>query len=181
MFRELAPLLRQRAVLLTLTHLEEDQIRVNVIPRQLAAGENAALTVPISLTGTAAELDEQLPHAIVDFVAKHLEVKNTLESAKAEMDAAAKAAKEEAKNKTKTVTKRPEPVQSKPEPKAEPATPASRPGLFDTLSTGTSAEQLTNGPTDEDEIMKEINERERDSDEPEHIEQDDIEDHAAAA
>ena len=33
MFKELAPYLRQRAVLLTVTHLEEDQIRVNVIPQ----------------------------------------------------------------------------------------------------------------------------------------------------
>ena len=34
MFKELAPYLRQRAVLLTVTHLEEDQIRVNVVPAE---------------------------------------------------------------------------------------------------------------------------------------------------
>jgi len=34
MFKELAPYLRQRAVLLTVTHIEDDQIRVNVdLPR----------------------------------------------------------------------------------------------------------------------------------------------------
>jgi hypothetical protein len=32
MFKELSPLLRQRAVLLTVTRLEEDEIRVNIIP-----------------------------------------------------------------------------------------------------------------------------------------------------
>lgn len=53
MFKELAPLLRQRAVLLTLAHLEDEQIRVNVIPQKIKDGENAALTTPLSVTGTA--------------------------------------------------------------------------------------------------------------------------------
>ena len=44
--------------------VEEDQIRVNVLPKKLADGENAALTTPMSSTGTAAELDAQLPDAM---------------------------------------------------------------------------------------------------------------------
>jgi PRTRC genetic system protein E len=43
-------------------------IRVNVLPKKLADSENAALTTPMSFTGTAAELDAQLPDAIVSFV-----------------------------------------------------------------------------------------------------------------
>jgi hypothetical protein len=39
MFKELAPYLRQRAVLLTVTHLEHDQIRVNVVPKKLKDAE----------------------------------------------------------------------------------------------------------------------------------------------
>ena len=54
MFQQLVPLLRQRSVLLTVTALEEDQIRVNVIPKKLKEGENNALTTPMSFTGTAA-------------------------------------------------------------------------------------------------------------------------------
>jgi hypothetical protein len=50
MFQQLVPLLRQRSVLLTVTSLEEDQIRVNVLPKKLADGENAALTTPMSFT-----------------------------------------------------------------------------------------------------------------------------------
>src|SRR5205823_7571327 len=42
MFQQLVPLLRQRSVLLTVTSLEEDQIRVNVVPKKLADGENVA-------------------------------------------------------------------------------------------------------------------------------------------
>lgn len=35
MFKELVPYLRHRAVMLTVTHLEDEQIRVNVIPKKL--------------------------------------------------------------------------------------------------------------------------------------------------
>jgi PRTRC genetic system protein E len=131
MFQQLVPLLRQRSVLLTVTALEEDQIRVNVLPKKLAEGENAALTTPMSFTGTAAELDAQLPDAIVSFVASHLELKNTLDRAKEEMAAATKAAQDEAKNKSKAAKKAApaaEPVK-KDEQKA--AEPLKAPSLFD--------------------------------------------------
>ena len=170
MFRELAPLLRQRAVLLTVTHLEEDQIRVNVLPKQVGTGENTALTTPFSVTGTAEDLDAQLPQAFVEFVGKHLELKNTLETAKAEMDAAAKQAKEDAKSKTKTTAKKPESVPVKP----EPAKPAPAPSLFDTLP---AAAESTPPTFDEDEILKEIQANEQSEDNTE----DDLEDSAVAA
>src|ERR1700693_6105737 len=102
MFKELSPYLRQRAVLLTVSHIEDDQIRVNVIPQKLKEGENAALTTPLTITGTADELDRDLPAMLVDFVSAHLQLKNTLDRAKAEMEAAAKAAQAEARTKSKT-------------------------------------------------------------------------------
>ena len=120
MFKELAPYLRQRAVLLTVTHLEEDQIRVNVIPQKLKDGENAALTTPLTVTGTADELDRELPATLVNFVSPHLELKNTLDRAKAEMDAAAKTAQAEARSKAKTTAK-------KEPPKPETTTPIDTP------------------------------------------------------
>jgi PRTRC genetic system protein E len=139
MFQQLVQLLRQRSVLLTVTSLEDDQIRVNVIPKKLKEGENSALTTPMSFTGTAAELDEQLPDAIVSFVASHLELKNTLARAKEEMDTAAKAAQEEARNKAKNNMKtssqparKAEPA-AKEEPKKEPEPPR-LPGLFETTA-----------------------------------------------
>ena len=139
MFQQLVPFLRQRSVLLTVTSLEDDQIRVNIIPKKLKEGENSALTTPISFTGTAAELDEQLPDTIVSFVASHLELKNTLARAKDEMDAAAKAAEEEArykaKNKKKTSSEpaRKAELAAKEEPKKEPEPPR-LPGLFETAA-----------------------------------------------
>jgi PRTRC genetic system protein E len=155
MFQQLVPLLRQRSVLLTVTSLEEDQIRVNVLPKKLADSENAALTTPMSFTGTAAELDAQLPDAIVSFVASHLELKNTLDRAKEEMAAAAKAAQDEARNKSKTA-KKAAPVTA-PVKKDEqiPAEQPTAPGLFDVPAP--VAARATPAESDEEaEILAEI-------------------------
>ena len=120
MFKELAPYLRQRALLLIVTHLEEDQIRVNVIPQKVKNGENAALTTPLTVTGTSEELDRDLPSTLVNFVGAHLGLKNTLDRVKEEMDAAAKAAQAEARSKSKSAGTR-------PAPKPEGAKPAETP------------------------------------------------------
>jgi PRTRC genetic system protein E len=100
MFKELAPLLRQRSVLLSLTRLEDDTIRVNVFPKKLADGENEALTTPLSVTGTAEELDAQLPSALTEYVGLNLGLSSTLETVKEQVAAAAKAAKDDARSKT---------------------------------------------------------------------------------
>ena len=88
MFKELVPILRSRAVLMTATALDDDQIRVNVVPKKMKDGDHDALTTPLSVTGTAEELDTQLAATLVGFVASHLQMKNALEKAKADMDAA---------------------------------------------------------------------------------------------
>lgn len=138
MFKELAPYLRQRAVLLTVTHLDEDQIRVNIIPQTLKEGENSALTTPLSVTGSAEELDRELPATIVSFVSSHLQLRHSLDRAQAEMAAAAKKAQEEARAKTKGAAKR-DPPKPTPTTQAEsaatPEPPKSEPKtarLFDT-------------------------------------------------
>jgi len=124
-FKELAPYLRQRAVLLTVTHIDDDQIRVNVIPQKLKDGENAALTTPLTVTGTADELDRNLPATLVNFVSAHLQLRNTLDRAKAEMDAAAKTAQAEARSKAKTTGKKepPKPETTTPTDIPKPAQP----------------------------------------------------------
>ena len=103
MFKELAPLLRQRPVVLLLNPLEGDSLRVLVMPKKLNDTEDAALATPVSLTGTPEELDEQLPSTLTQFVGAHLELKSTLEIAKEEMAAAAKAAR--SKNNSKSGNK----------------------------------------------------------------------------
>jgi PRTRC genetic system protein E len=176
MFQQLVPLLRQRSVLLTLTLLEEDQIRVNVIPKRLADSENTALATPMSFTGTAEELDTQLPSALVSYVASHLDLKNTLEKAKEEMAAAAKAAQEEARNKSKSVKKasdavtKARPTDAKEAEKQEetkvPAPPG-LPGLFDAPVAAPAAIPAPSPATDVDEereLLAEISEAEQNDD-----------------
>jgi PRTRC genetic system protein E len=138
MFKELLPILRDRAVLLTVTLVDADQIRVNIVPKKLKDGDNDALTTPLSITGTAEELDAELASTLVGFVGSHLQMKNTLEKAKAEMDAASKAAQAEARAKAKTPSSK-TPVKAEPAPAAaaaqspEPAksAPAKPASLFD--------------------------------------------------
>lgn len=116
MFEELMPLLRKRRLLLTISLVEGDTIRATVVPQKVSETEDNAITAPLAITGTAEELDRELPQQLVEFTGAHLELHSTLASAKAEMDAAAKAAREEARKKT-----------SKHSSAASPATPAAVP------------------------------------------------------
>jgi PRTRC genetic system protein E len=129
MFKELVPILRSRAMLMTVTALDDDQIRVNVVPKKMKDGDHDALTTPLSVTGTAEELDAQLAATLVGFVASHLQMKNALEKAKADMDAATKAAQAETRAKSKTATRsvpaKTEVLQNAPAAKpVEPVKPA---------------------------------------------------------
>jgi PRTRC genetic system protein E len=171
MFQQLVPLLRQRSVLLTVTLVEDDQVRVNVMPKKLAEGENTALTTPMSFTGAAAELDEQLPAAIGSFVAGHLQLKNTLMRAKQEMDAAAKAVQEEARNKAKHAKK---PLNDKTnevkpvamEESKKDSEPPRPPSLFDAPKDAPPAIAVASPSkvvSEEDEILAEIAEDDTDS------------------
>src|SRR6266853_6332771 len=103
MFQELMPLLGQRIVIIALSRVSDDEMRINVVPKQLKSDQQddgAALTTPLSVTGTPKELDEQLPRQLVEFVQAHLGLSSTLRSAKEQMEAAAKAAREAAKKST---------------------------------------------------------------------------------
>ena len=175
MFEELAPLLRHRAVLFTVSHVEDDKFRVNVIPKKVSDGENDALSTPVSVTGTVEDLDRELPQTLLHFVSSHLELKNTLERAKAEMEEASKAAKAEARkksgsqttkkdsaempNKTATTPEAPAPVKvevpraaslfdATPEPAAVSEGDVSGP-------TGAQPPYLPSEPDEDEEILRE--------------------------
>jgi PRTRC genetic system protein E len=113
MFTELMPLLRKRRLILTISLIEDDTIRATVVPQKASENEDNALTTPLAITGTAEELDRDLPQQLVEFTGAHLQLQTTLASAKAEMDSAAKAAREEVRKKT-----------SKPSSATSPATSA---------------------------------------------------------
>ncbi len=170
MFKELAPFLRQRAVLLTVTHLEEDQIRVNIVPQKIKDGDNNALTTPLSVSGTAEDLDRDLPSTLVHYVASHMQLKNTLEKAQAEMDAAAKAARAEASAKKAPLKKE----SAKPEANLDPDTlklteparpePPRTASLFDVPSPAQS-DQPTGSRSTEAEILAEVSAADAEQDE----------------
>ena len=165
MFKELVPILRNRAVLMTATALDDDQIRVNVVPKKMKDGDHDALTTPLSVTGTAEELDTQLAATLVGFVASHLQMKNALEKAKSDMDAATKAAQAEARAKAKTPTSK-TPAKGDPTPavvaaqlpapaKPVPAKPASlfdAPAPVEDENDPTSDEGFTSEPEESEEL-----------------------------
>jgi len=170
MFKELGPLLRQRTVVMILTRLEDDTIRVNLIPRKLHESENDALTTPLSVAGTAEELDAELPSALVQFVGAHLELRNTIETAKDQM-AAAKTAKAEARSKTaaKPVPAQPEPAATQTKKSADEAPkpaeprkqePARNASLFDIGPSRESAPLCASDASEEEEILAEADEDE---------------------
>jgi PRTRC genetic system protein E len=139
MFKELAPLVRHRAVLFTVSHVEDDKFRVNVIPKKIADGENDALTTAVSVTGTVEDLDRELPETLLHFVSSHLELKNSLERAKAEMEEASKAARAEARKKSGNQVAKKDAAGNSNKPAAAPegsapakAEPPQAASLFDT-------------------------------------------------
>ena len=101
LFAQLEPLLAHRAVLITVSKLEGEQLQVNICPRQLKEDENPALTTPLCVTGTAAELDADLVPQISRFVASHIGLNSNLSAIEKEIAEAEKAAREEAKKKHK--------------------------------------------------------------------------------
>jgi PRTRC genetic system protein E len=131
LFAKLQPLLAHRAVLITISKIEGDQLQVNICPRQLKEGENSALTIPLCVTGTAAELDADLISQISGFVASHAGLNTNLVAIEKEIAEAEKAAREEAKKKQKVVgnggrkaadgtSTMPPPAPSKPAPEPPP-------------------------------------------------------------
>ena len=102
MFEELMPILTERVLVVTVSRVRADEICINVIPKPLKSEQdnNAALTTPLSVTGTPKELDEQLPRQLVEFVETHLGLSSTLKNVKEQMEAAAKAAREAARKPT---------------------------------------------------------------------------------
>jgi PRTRC genetic system protein E len=124
MFTELMPLIEQRPVTITVAVLSGSQrIRVNVVPKSLEKDSQVndkigysnrdkiakvpdeainALTTPLSLTGTAEEIDAEL--ALREFAESHVQLQKTVDHAKEQIAEAVKAIEERDKNKAKVKT-----------------------------------------------------------------------------
>jgi PRTRC genetic system protein E len=130
LFSQVVPLLEHRAVLITVSKLEDDVVQVNICPRQLKEGENHALTTPLCLTGTAEELDAELVSQLATFVESHVGLTSNLAAIEQEVAEAEKAAREAAKKKHKAVGNGGRKSSDSISPKSEPERPGMR-SLFD--------------------------------------------------
>lgn len=128
MFIELMPMLKERTVLITVA-LIEGKLNVNVIPTKAKDSEDQALTTPLTYTGSPEELDAELGKHLASYVGSHLQLGSTLAEAKAEMDAAAKAARQRAKA-TQQTPKSDQTTSKQDTPAATPTTTETTPSLF---------------------------------------------------
>jgi PRTRC genetic system protein E len=114
MFTELAPLLANRTLLLTVSAAPNGAIRVNVIPKCRNENDAAekALATPLSVTGTAAELDRDFPTQLTSYAQSILETDSTLNQIREAHKAAVKEL--EAENKKALDAKRKTNTSSKP-------------------------------------------------------------------
>ena len=122
MFTELQQLLVKRSLTITVAMLENEQIRVNVVPHSVSEDQKVndqikyshknevaavpseaikALTTPLSVTGTAEEIDAQFPAILSQYVESHINLQQTFDRASNEISEAVKAIDERNKNKTK--------------------------------------------------------------------------------
>jgi PRTRC genetic system protein E len=132
MFREFLPVLRTRSITITLSLLENGVIRANFFPMKLDDKDSSALREPLSVEGSAEDLDSELNSAIVDYVATHLTIKESLERIKVEMHAVEKAAKDELNAAKANQKKKVGETEKKEAPKApEKPEPPKVPSLFD--------------------------------------------------
>jgi PRTRC genetic system protein E len=87
------PLLKQRAVIMTISDVGDGLLRINVIPRKVEGGidENIALTSPLCITGSPDELDRELPRQLGSFTDSILKTATNLDEVTAQHAAAIKA------------------------------------------------------------------------------------------
>src|ERR1035441_10439723 len=138
MFKELAPLLAKRSLILTVSSVEDERIRVTITPRPTGKDDVKQLSQPFAVEGTAEELDTELPAAIVNFTAAHMTLENSLAQVKTDMEATLKEVKDEAAKKVAEAKKTAKVGGAgyKPPVKVEPVVKAPEPpSLFDAPAT----------------------------------------------
>ena len=101
-FVQLMPLLTDRTLMVIVSKSDDQHLTLSVVPKRMKEGENAALTTPLCCTGTAEELDRDLPTHLRDFVSGHVTLSNNLAQIQRDREEAEKAAREELNKKRKS-------------------------------------------------------------------------------
>lgn len=106
MFTELLPLLADRTLILTIARIDDNLVRVNVVPKSVKDNDpgEKALTRPLSVTGSAADLDRDLAMQLTGFVESAIQTSSNLAHIQEAHKAAVKAV--EAENKKTLDSKR---------------------------------------------------------------------------
>jgi len=99
MFVELLPILKNRPVMLTVALVNDQAIRINVIPKRLKDGDSGddALTTPLTITGTPEELDREFATQLVGFTGSFVKLGSNLSEIEAAHATAVKAVEAERK------------------------------------------------------------------------------------
>lgn len=122
MFTELKQLLARRSLTITVAALDNEHLRVNIVPHSLPEDQKVndqikythknevatvpdeaikALTTPLSITGTAEEIDAQFPAILSQYVESHVNLQQALDRASSQISEAVKAIEERNKAKSK--------------------------------------------------------------------------------
>ena len=129
MFTELLPILRNRTVLLTISVVNNDVLRVNVIPRRTTDKESdaadIALSAPLTVTARAEELDRDFARQIATFSGSFETTAMNLQEIESAHAAAVKALEEERRKELKN--RKPGVAQAKPATANENSAPSSPP------------------------------------------------------
>ncbi len=122
MFVELLPLLGERTVMITVSRTSQNSIRVNFIPSRKKEDENAGLATPTELLWDAGGTGSRAWEEPRVLCGRESPASNSLTEAKAEMEAAAKAARDQVRAKAGQNAKKQGDAAPK-EPAPESATP----------------------------------------------------------
>lgn len=101
MFNELMPVLENTTVTLTISRIDGQLLRVNVIPKRKSDKDSEAekaLSTPLTVTATAAELDQDFARQVLNFSASYGRSAANIREIEEAHAAAVKAAEEERKN-----------------------------------------------------------------------------------
>jgi PRTRC genetic system protein E len=137
-------------LILTITSVADERIRVTITPRPTGKDDVKELSQPFAVEGTAEELDTELPSAIVSYTAAHMTLENSLAQIKAGMDATLKEVKDEAAKKVAEAKKTNKVgAKSVPPAKVEPVKAPEPPSLFDAPATVAAVTPVSSTPAPE--------------------------------
>lgn len=91
MFAELAPMLVNRTVMMTVCANGQGMLTLSVIPKKVTEDESDVLTTALCITATAEELDCTLSTQLREYTAAHATTATNLQKVKDELAAAEKA------------------------------------------------------------------------------------------